>query len=88
MVNPGAGMVKDPGVTADSEIVRVTNMTTSTVAKITDIEDAANVRWLAKMLEPARTRVRATPTDEAVDRIRARVFGDAAPRKVSPSIAA
>jgi hypothetical protein len=63
-------------------------MTTRTAARITDIEDAANVRWLAKKLEPARAQVQATPTDEAVDRIRARVFGDSAARKVSRSIAA
>ena len=85
---PGAGTVKDLGVSADSEVVRVTNMTTRTASKITDIEDAANVRWLAKKLEPARAQVQSAPTEEAVNRIRARVFGDAAPRKVSRSIAA
>ena len=64
------------------------DMTTRTAATITDIEDAAAARWLSKKLEPARAQVQATPTDDAVDRIRARVFGDAAARKTSRSIAA
>ncbi len=63
-------------------------MATRTAAQVTDIQDAATARWLSKQLEPARADVQALPSGEAVDRIRARVFGDAATRKTSRSIAA
>ncbi len=56
-------------------------MTNETPAAVTSIEDAAIARWLARTLAPARARVQAEPSDEALDRIRARVFGQA-PRKV------
>jgi hypothetical protein len=55
-------------------------MTTEAPAAITSIEDAATVRWLARVLGPARSRVAAEPTDEALERMRLRIFGDA-PRK-------
>lgn len=63
-------------------------MATKPAAKITDIEDAATAKWLAKTLEPARAEAGARPDVDAVERIRARVFGDALPRKASRSIAA
>ncbi|MGH7621557.1 MAG: hypothetical protein ACREMU_04390 [Gemmatimonadaceae bacterium] len=50
-------------------------MNTKQTAAITDIEDAATVRWLARALAPARADARRSPTDEAIDRMRARVFG-------------
>ncbi len=56
--------------------------------RINEIEDAATARWLAATLTPAKRRISQRPTDEAIDRIRARVFGDAAARKVTRSIAA
>lgn len=55
-------------------------MMNPTPAAITNIEDASTARWLAKTLAPARNRVQAEPSEEAIERIRARVFG-AAPRK-------
>ncbi len=55
-------------------------MTDETPAAITNIEDAATARWLAVTLAPARALVQAEPSEQALDRIRARVFGDA-PRK-------
>jgi hypothetical protein len=84
----GAGTVKDLRVSADSETVKAMNMTTKPADNITDIEDAAAAKWLAKLLEPARARAKAAPDAEAVGRIRARVFGDALPRKASRRIAA
>ncbi len=50
--------------------------TTETPAAITSIEDASAARWLASALEPARARGATEPTDEAIERIRARVFGE------------
>jgi hypothetical protein len=55
-------------------------MTTETAAAITSIEDASTARWLTQTLAPARDRVQAEPSDEALERIRARVFGEA-PKK-------
>jgi hypothetical protein len=55
-------------------------MTTEAPATITNFEDAATVRWLVRVLAPARNRVASGPTDEALERIRARIFGEA-PRK-------
>lgn len=82
-------MVKDLGVSADSEIVKAMSMTTKTAAaKVTDIEDAVTAKWLARALEPARARASVRPDAEAVERMRARVFGDALPRKAGRSIAA
>jgi hypothetical protein len=49
-------------------------------ANITSIEDAATVRWLARVLAPARNRLAGEPSDEALERVRARVFGEQ-PRK-------
>ncbi len=64
-------------------------MTTETTpAPISTIEDAQTSRWLNETLEPARARLRETPTAAAVDRIRDRVFGDAAPVRKDRSIAA
>ncbi len=63
-------------------------MTTKTPANVTDIEDAATVRWLADTLGNARGDLKSIPTAEAVDRIRAQVLGIEAPRKSERSIAA
>lgn len=63
-------------------------MTTKTPANVTDIEDATTARWLAGTLNDARASVKGVPTADAVDRIRARVLGEAAPRKTERSIAA
>jgi hypothetical protein len=63
-------------------------MTTQTSAKVTDIQDQATVRWLAKLLQPAHDRVQAEPDAERLDRIRVRVLGEQAPRKARRSIAA
>ena len=57
-------------------------------ATVSDIEDGATVRWLAKTLEPARTRASEAPSAEAVDRISARVFGETAARRTRRDIAA
>ncbi|MBF6599616.1 MAG: hypothetical protein IVW36_03790 [Dehalococcoidia bacterium] len=50
-------------------------------AAITDIEDAAAVRWLALALARARAEARRTPDDDAIDRIRAAVFGVERPKQ-------
>ena len=63
-------------------------MVTSPEPNISDFDDAASARWLRLKLEPARRAVASAPTAEAVDRIRARVFGEAAPRRRHRSIAA
>ncbi len=62
--------------------------TTKTHDNVSAIEDGSNSRWLAATLLPARARVHAVPTEEAVERIRARVFGEAATRKKHRKIAA
>ena len=86
--NLGADTAKDHGIRADSETVKDTNMLTRPAGNISDIDDAAAVRWLKATLEPARLHVGAAPTAEAVDRIRARIFGESAPRRHHRSIAA
>ena len=53
-------------------------MTTETPAAITNIQDASTARFVARALAPARDRVLAEPTDEALERIRARIFGERA----------
>jgi len=60
----------------------------SNTSNISGIEDASTARWLSGALAPAQRRSKDGPTAEAIDRIRARVFGDAAPRKARRSIAA
>lgn len=55
-------------------------MTTEAPAVISSIEDAATVRWLTRVLASARNRVAGEPSDQALARMRARVFGEA-PRK-------
>ena len=55
---------------------------------VTTFEDASNSRWLAVKLAAARASVKAAPTEDAVERIRARVFGEGAARKKQRSIAA
>jgi hypothetical protein len=60
--------------------MKATTMTDETPTAITNIEDAATARWLARTLAPTRALVQAGPSDEALGRIRARVFGEA-PRK-------
>ena len=54
----------------------VREMNTNQPAAITDIEDAATVRWLARALAPARAASHREPTDAAIDRMRARIFGE------------
>lgn len=61
---------------------------TKTTAAITNIEDASASRWLARTLKPAQARVQATPSEEAIARMRVRIFGEAAPRKPRRTIAA
>lgn len=61
-------------------------MTTRTPANITPIEDAAMSRLLERALAPARARLRTEPSESAVERIRARVFG--APEKKARKLAA
>ncbi len=56
-------------------------MKTNKTATVTDIEDVSTVKWLARALEPARARVKAGPMAEAVERMRARVFGEAGAKK-------
>lgn len=63
-------------------------MSTATESRITDIETAALARWLRRTLSGTRARVGTTPSPEAVDRIRARVFGHEARRDKPRSIAA
>ena len=79
----------DMGVRAPAQIseappilkwMKVTTMTNDTPAAITSIEDAATARWLARKLAPARALVQAEPSEAALERIRARVFGET-PRK-------
>jgi hypothetical protein len=55
-------------------------MNSEATATISNFEDAATVRWLARVLAPVRNRLASEPSDEALARMRARVFGDA-PRK-------
>lgn len=61
---------------------------TKNTAAITNIEDAAAARWLATTLKPARARVQATPTEDAIARMRLRVFGEVPARKQRKTIAA
>ena len=79
-------MVKDLGAAADSESMKAMNM--SNPNRMNEVEDAATARWLAAALAPEKRRIRQRPADEVIERIRARVFSDAAPRKVTRSIAA
>lgn len=55
---------------------------------ISDFEDAATARWLSAKLEPARKAAHDVPSAEAVARMRARIFGEAAPEKKDTRIAA
>ena len=78
--------LRDPADSEDED--KMMTMTTQTPDNVSTIEDGSNSRWLAARLAPARARVAVVPTDEAVDRIRARVFGEAAARKKVRKIAA
>lgn len=53
-------------------------MTTETPAAISSIQDAVTARWLTRALEPVRARVLAEPSDETIERIRGRIFGERA----------
>ncbi|HEX5479281.1 MAG TPA: hypothetical protein VFY79_06125 [Dehalococcoidia bacterium] len=53
-----------------------TTMNMKQPATITDIEDAATVRWLARSLATARAEARRHPSAAAIDRMRVRVFGE------------
>jgi hypothetical protein len=63
-------------------------MTYDKPATVHSIETASNARWLSRALAPARARSKEAPTAEAVDRIRARVFGETAQKRDHRSIAA
>jgi len=63
-------------------------MTHETPASVHSIETASTSRWLSRALAPARARSNEVPSAEAIDRIRARVFGETSPRKRERSIAA
>ena len=52
------------------------SMTNKTPANVTPIEDLAASRWLVAALAAARSEVQSEPTGEAVERIRARIFGE------------
>ena len=65
-----------------------TTTTRANVEKVTHLEDILGPRWLAQTLRPARARLQSAPPPEAVERIRARVFGDAKPTRKPRSIAA
>jgi hypothetical protein len=54
----------------------------------TDFRVASTARWLSEALLPMRERVAAEPSDEAVERIRARVFGETHTRKRARRLAA
>jgi hypothetical protein len=58
-------------------------MTENTPETVSAIEDAATARWLARTLAPARAAVARHPSPQAIDRMRARIFGEEAPRKRS-----
>ena len=83
-------MAKDRRIPADSETDEAKRMTTKTKepATITSIESASAARWLRVALAPARARAKQEPTATAVDRIRARVFGEGVQKKTHRSIAA
>jgi hypothetical protein len=57
-------------------------------AAITDIEDAATLRWLARTLAPARAAARHEPTEDAVDRMRERIFGETTRKPARQRVAA
>ena len=63
-------------------------MTQDKPATIHNIETASTARWLSRALSRARARAKDGPSAEAVDRIRARVFGEQAEKKTQRSIAA
>jgi hypothetical protein len=50
-------------------------MTARTPSNVSPIEDMAMARLLERTLAPARARIQAEPTQDAVERIRARVLG-------------
>jgi hypothetical protein len=51
-------------------------MTAETPANVTPIEDLAMSRLLERALAPARARLQAEPSEDAVERMRARVIGE------------
>ncbi|HZP57095.1 MAG TPA: hypothetical protein VFC53_06020 [Dehalococcoidia bacterium] len=63
-------------------------MTNRDDAEIPTIEDAATTRWLAQTLQGARERSREAPSLEAIDRMRARIFGEGARKKERQILAA
>jgi len=68
--------------------VKDIDMAASPELKIRHFDDAAAARLLRLTLEPVRRDLAGVPSADAIDRIRARVFGDAAHRRRHPSIAA
>ena len=63
-------------------------MTKQTPAAMNDIEAATTARWLTRALQPARAEAMAGPSAEAIDRIRARVFGEPTTKKRFKTLAA
>jgi hypothetical protein len=68
--------------------VKDVDMATSPELKIRHFDDAATARLLRLKLEPARRDLANAPSADAVDRIRARVFGTPALSRRHRSIAA
>ena len=66
----------------------VMTMTENKPAAISSIHTASTARWLATVLATARAEAKAAPPPGAVERIRARVFGEASGRKHTRTLAA
>ena len=70
-------------------ILRVVNtMTAKKSARPNEIEAAATARWLSATLAPARARVKTSPSTAAIDRMRTRVLGPEAAKRLKQRIAA
>lgn len=90
-------MGKDLGISADSEAVKATTMTTTSrtasirtapvredaESNISSLQDAATSRWLTKTLAAPRADLAARPDADALARIRLRIFGQPAARKAT-----
>jgi hypothetical protein len=70
------------------KLMKAATMTEKTPATVTDIESASTARWLRRALAPARARVAAGPTEDAVERMRAQIFGEDTPKKRARTLAA
>jgi len=63
-------------------------MTENKPAAVTSISTASTARWLVSTLATARLEAKAAPSPEAVERIRAQVFGEGAGRRHTRTLAA